>query len=185
MKNFYKITLALAVMLISSSSFAQDQKQATANLNVLLGNAYNIEINSLQKDVTISMEQASDFINGNSSQQTDHIQITSTGTYSVTVKADAANFVPQNGGATDIGVNNIYVVPQEGSLFVGNSNATDFGIKSVYLSGTNSQEILNVDAGERKRGFNIEYSIPATRTDNFLNKEADTYTTVVTYTLIP
>lgn len=184
MKTFYKITLALAVMLISVSSLAQ-QTEAKANLNVLLGNAYNIEINSVQSDVSILMNQTDHFINGNSSQQDDHIQVTATGGYAVTVQASAPNFVPETGAST-IGVDNIYLVPQLGSLLVGNPNAgQNVNITPGFLNGTTGFEILNVEAGERKRGFHMEYKIPTSKTDNFLNKEADTYTTVVTYTLIP
>lgn len=182
MKTFYKISLALAVMLISGSAFSQES-EAETTLNVVLADTYNMEIG--QETVTIPMNDADHFVNGSSSGlQQNHLQITATQGYTVEVEAETDLIL--DGGTEDIAVENVNVeVTSLGYDFTQNSGGvTGFNSSgAISLSPTDAQQVFSSDA-DLKRGYHVNYSIPASKASNFLNKTAGTYSTKVIYTLM-
>lgn len=185
MKNLNQILMALAVMFVSVSAFAQtNQGSADATLTVNLADAYNITLG--QTAVALSMNTAADFAGGSTSVESDHLQITATGTYTVTVETSSNVFNGPNDGAvaSTIGVSNVEVeVTALGTDLNGNSNQTPAFTSSNLSLSTTGQTILTGEP-DLERGYDVTYAIPATKTENFLGHDAGAYVTTVTYTLI-
>lgn len=140
-----------------------------------------------QPSVTINMSQPSHFIGGNSSgQQSNHVQVTSSTGYQVTVKASTQYF-SLNGNATSLPVNTIGVQAAIGSDLTNTGAPIPSGLTAspqVMLS-TVPATIVTSPTGEWGRGFHVNYVIPATQSPVYLNKAPGTYTTTVMYTLVP
>src|SRR5690606_32134681 len=114
------------------------------------------------------------------------VTVTSTTGYQVTVKSES-QFFSLSGSATTLPVNTIAVQTTLGTDFSGTSPSAPAGMvitPQVNLS-TTAGTIVNTPTGEASRGFNVNYTIPANQTSNYLNRTAGTYNTTVTYSLIP
>src|SRR5690606_10326830 len=109
MTKIFKIASIAIVALIATTASAQDNQ---TQLNVNLANAYSVVVNPTQNSVTIDMNLPAHFQNGNSSAaQADHIQVSASGDYEVTVFA-LGDLVA---GSETIAVNTVTVTPTAGT----------------------------------------------------------------------
>jgi len=158
---------------------------AQSQVNIIISQAQSIEV--LQPSVNISMTQASHYLNGSSSGvQSNHVQVTSTTGYQLNVRS-LTQFFSLNGSTTTLPVNSIAVQTTVGSDLTNTGTAAPAGLQvvsQVPLSAT-AATIATSPIGEGGRGFNVNYTIPANQTQNYLNKAAGTYSTTVVYTLLP
>ncbi len=158
---------------------------AETQVNVLIGQVLSIQVS--QPSVNIDMGLSTHFINGNSSaQQTNHIQITSNNGYEVSVRS-ASQFFSLNGNTSTLPVNTIMVQTTLGDDLTGTNSSPSSSLSvngSVPLS-TSDATVITSGEGESARGFHVTYSIPASQTGSYLNKEPGTYTTSIIYTVVP
>ncbi len=180
-KNIWNLFLLL---LCPITAIAQSIGSAQTQVNVTIAQVQSIQIS--QPTVNISMAQPYHFLLGNSSgQQSNHIKVSSSTAYEVTVKASTEYF-SHNGNSTTLPVNTIAVKTITGTLT--NSNAappTGLQVASQIMLSTLPTTIIKSPAGEWGRGFHVNYVIPETKSPSYLNREAGTYSTTIMYTLIP
>lgn len=177
MNKFFKNALVVAVSFTGVAAFAQTEDDVTLNVN--LANTYSIVVS--QPVVDIPMNTPAHFQSGSTSGvQADHITISATGEYEVTVQTSAEFF---SGPDADISTATVQVVPTLGSYTgPGTAPTVDRTYATPQLSQTENSFILG-DAGEISRSFNVEYKILQDDASAFLNHTAGTYTTTVTYTI--
>jgi hypothetical protein len=173
-------------MLFLPSAFTWAQiGSAQSQVNIIISQVHTIQVS--QPSVSIDMSDISHYISGSSSgQQTDHVKVVSSSAYQVTVKS-ATQYFSLNGGATTLPVNTIAVNTTTGSDLTGTNAQPPAGLvvtPQVQLS-TTAATIVNSPEGEWGRGYNVNYSIPQAMTPNYMNRDNGTYTTTVTYTLVP
>jgi hypothetical protein len=172
------------VLLFPVAAMAQSIGSAQTQVNVTIAQVQSIQIS--QPTVNISMAKPSHFLYGNDSgQQSNHIKVSSSTAYEVTVKASSEYF-SHNGNSTSLPVNTIALKTVTGNLT--NSNAVPpAGLKVVpqIMLSTLPTTIIKSPVGEWGRGFHVNYAIPETKSPNYLNRESGTYSTTIMYTLIP
>lgn len=172
------------LLLCPIAALAQNIGSAQTQVNVTISQVQSIQVS--QPTVTINMTQPSHFIQGNASgQQSNHVRVSSSTAYQVTVKANTAYF-SHNGNSTTLPVNTVAVKTATGNLTNSNT-APPAGLQvapQIMLSALPTT-IITSPTGEWGRGFHVNYVIPETKSPSYLNREAGTYTTTVTYTLIP
>lgn len=176
--------LFLLLLLCPIAVLAQNIGSAQTQVNITIAQVQSIQVS--QPTVNINMTQPSHFILGNSSGiQSNHVRVSSSTAYQVTVKASTQYF-SRNGNSTTLPVNTIALKTTTGNLT--NSNAAPpAGLQvapQVILSALPTA-IITSPSGEWGRGFNVNYVIPETQAPSYLNREAGTYSTTVMYTLIP
>lgn len=163
---------------------AQNIGSAQTQVNITIAQVQSIQVS--QPTVNINMTQPSHFILGNASGlQSNHIRVSSSTAYQVTVKASTEYF-SHNGNSTPLRVNTIALKTTIGNLT--NSNATSpagLQIAPQIMLSTLPTTLITSPAGEWGRGFHVNYVIPETKSPDYLNREAGTYSTTVMYTLIP
>lgn len=174
------------LLFLSCPFFAFSQiGSAETQVNVLIGQVISIEVT--QPSVNIDMGLSTHYINGSSSgQQTNHIKVTSNNGYEINVRATTEYF-SLNGNMTTLPVNTIMIATSLGDDLTGSGSAAPASLQinnPVPLS-TSNTNIVSSGEGESARGFHVTYSIPASQTSNYLNKEPGTYTTNVIYTVVP
>ncbi len=158
---------------------------AQSQVNIIISQVHTIQVT--QPTVSIDMSEISHYTSGNSSgMQADHVKVVSSSAYQVTVKASTQYF-SLNGGATTLPVNTVAINTTTGSDLTGTNTSPPAGLvvtPQVPLSAS-AVTIVNSPEGEWGRGYNVNYSIPQSMTPNYMNRENGTYTTTVTYTLVP
>ncbi|ALM47790.1 hypothetical protein AMR72_02065 [Flavobacterium psychrophilum] len=182
MNKFFKTAALAAILLSANSIIAQDSKTGTTTLNVNLGSVLAIEV--ANPSVTIQMTTAAHLRDGNSSSElSDHVKVTATEGYTVTVQAstDLTN------GGVEIPVSTVKIKTEKGS-YLGASGSTaptttpTFPTTEPALSATAPVQIIESSTGDF-RGFNVTYTIPAEETPAYLDKATGVYTTTLTYTI--
>ena len=168
-----KTFIAAIITLITVSGYGQGA--ASTNLKVQLQSIQSIRINEAQSDVAISLATASEYMNGKSSSQADHIEIMSNSNYEIKVSA-STNLI---GDAGSIDINTVTVTPTLGS--VGGATEGNIQLNPVALS-LNDNTIVQSFQGDAQRSFNIQYQLAGG--EEYLNKPAGTYSTLVTYTIL-
>jgi hypothetical protein len=164
---------AIITTLITVSGYGQ--VVAGTNLKVQLQSIQSIRINEAQSDVAISLATASEYMNGKSSNQADHIEIMSNSNYEIKVSA-ATNLI---GDTASIDINTVTITPSLGS--VGGATDGNIQLNPVALS-LNDNTIVQSFQGDAQRSFNIKYQLSGG--DEYLDKPAGTYSTLVTYTIL-
>ena len=178
MNKILKNAFLVAVSLAGVSAFAQDDTD-DVTLNVNLANSYSITV--AQPTVSIPMNTPAHFQSGSTSGvQANHITISATGDYEVTVESTTEFF---SGPDTDISVSAIQVVPTLGTYSgPGSAPAVTHGFSTPQLA-LAENVLVTGDAGEISRGFDVEYKILPASAPAFLDHTAGTYTATVTYTI--
>ncbi|MGE4586049.1 MAG: hypothetical protein AB7D05_01770 [Mangrovibacterium sp.] len=172
-KNKIKLkTALLAGIMLTGVQWAYAQTTADqVNLNVKLVTVQNIAVNSAQETVTLIFDEAGDYINGVSENQSGHLIVTSTSGFQVKVSASG----DLNYGTNTIPVKTISVEPSgaagEGESFTPQS-----------LSTTEAQ-IISSTYGKAGKSYDISY-VSAGGSD-YMDIPSGTYTTTVTYTISP
>lgn len=183
MKTLLKLACIAFLMLYPAAAFSQ--ASGISQVNIIIAPAQSIQVQ--HPTVNIQMTQASHYAAGSSSgQQANHVRVTSTTGYQVTVKSQT-QFFALNGNATTLPVNTIAVQTTLGSDLSGSNSAPPSGLvitPQVMLT-TPGNTIISTPTGEANRGFHVNYTIPANQASNYLNRDAGTYNTTVTYSLMP
>lgn len=175
-KPRFKLFAALLVLTVSGIQAVHAQQPSDdVTLQVTLVAVQNISVNAGQTTVTLTFEEAGDYLNGVTSSQPNHLEVSSTGLFQVAVKASDINLV---NGSNTIPVNTITVTPGYGT------GGTDPGAipAAVSLTG-NDQIILDSNDGTAQAFYNVTYD--ASGGADYINKPAGIYTTTVTYTISP
>jgi len=160
-----KKVLVLAIALIGFNAFAQNEVTLTVNV----ADTYSLVIDGAP---TIAMNTPAHFQDGNSVTLGNHITVTASGEYALTVRADQNNFASVQGNT--VGVNNVRV---------STSNANFVGTP-VTLSDA-AQNLATSAVGQINEAYEVTYTIPSGNTSAFLGLGEDTLTTVLTYEVVP
>lgn len=164
----------LAPLFLLFSFVLSAQNSAQSNLNVILKPIQSIKINDQQQHVNLSFETVEDYTKGKISNQADHIEVMSSGTYEIRVVAQATLMHD----ADEIRVEHIGLNPSLGAIGDFRDNIT---LLPVSLS-MRERNMIQSNAGDVKRTFNVSYKMNAS--DELLNKPVGTYSTVITYTIL-
>ncbi len=169
-----KLLAAVAAMAVTGiQTLNAQQLNDDVTLNVTLVAVQNISVNSGQTTVTITFNESSDYLNGVSSPQLAHLEVSSTDDF--VVKVSTASDLSD--GSNTIPVNTITVTPVYASGTDPGATAT-----AVALS-TTATTILSSTNGTTKALYDVTYD--ASGGSDYVNKPAGTYSTMVTYTISP
>lgn len=172
---FLKMMKLAVVALFFITSIAAAQNEASATLNVYLNSIQSIRLNESQSDVAISLNTASEYINGKAVNQQDHIEIMSTTDYEI--KVSAATHLTGTAATIDIGT--VTLTPAYGAFGTPGSGAID--LMPVTLS-LNNNTLIHSSVGDTQRTFNVQYRVSGG--EEYLNKPQGTYTTTIIYTIL-
>lgn len=180
MKFFSKLGLIILTCFLFNNANAQNDY---ATLNVTLQAIQSIQVNPTNKVVNLAIANATDYTTGKSSGAlTDHLQVLSTGLFTVSVKASGAltNGTPAN----DIPLSALTLTPALGS-----STTTLTGQVYNTLAGTlttTDQAFIKATNGTSSAKYTVNYALaPGTGGNNLINRPAGTYSTTITYTIAP
>lgn len=178
MKNTILLSFALLLGIVVN---AQTPATDVVTLNVNLSPIQSITVNSLQKTVDLDYVTATDYADGVTLEQANHLEVYSTEGFQVSVKSAGTELT--NGSAVDgnIAASDIKITATDGTAAITNAvyNST------VSLSAEN-QAILSTTKGAVNRNVNITYG--AAGGDEYVDKyiagqNPTTYTTQLTYTI--
>jgi len=177
--KFYTVVLAIAMLTGIQASYAEgDQTSDNVTLNVTLEQVQSISVNTNQKTVNLVFQSASDYQDGVSSTQVDHLNVSSTTSFQV--KVTALGDLSNSTSGDAIPVSTITVTPTVSSGYSGPAEET---LTGTSLS-TSDQGIINSGTnGTVETHYDVEYK--ASGGENYINKSVGTYTTTVTYTISP
>ena len=158
MKRLFTITL-FCIMLFSM----QAQQSDNVTLNIILRPIQNITVNPLQKTVDLIYDSAEKYEQGDSSRQTEHLEIFSSGGFAVQVSGTSFEM------DGDIKIIADPVQP----------NPT-YSFTPVDLNQTPTDLIIGGRGGRQK--FNVTYDNSG-GANKYFDKEYKTYTSEITYTI--
>ena len=158
MKRLFTITL-FCIMLFS----IQAQQSDNVTLNIILRPIQTITVNPLQKTVDLVYDSVDKYEQGNSSRQTEHLEIFSSGGFAVQVSGTSFEM------DGDIKIIADPVQP----------NPT-YSFTSVDLNQTPTDLIVGGRGGRQK--FNVTYDNSG-GANKYFDKEYKTYTSEITYTI--
>lgn len=174
------ILISILVTTIAAAQTPSAGSSGSVTLSVRLSPIQTLLVNSSQKDIDLVYSDASDYKNGVSSEQKDHLKIFSTGAFTINVHSSADD-IKRNEGSESIAANTLTVKAAAGA-----SNAmADATVGEVNLS-TTATNIISSGVGGVDKNFNITYSGMGADTyvDKYYNNESPTvYSTTVTYTI--
>lgn len=150
---------------------ANAQSSGQANLTVDLSNVVALTVSS--PNVAIPFNTATHYQSGNTATQNNHISITSTGSYTVKVKALSANLTD---GSNNIPVSTIGITP---TIASGGSPT----LSNVSSLTTTNQTFATSSSGTLATVFNIQYA--ASGGTDYINKPAGNYDVTIEYTIEP
>lgn len=170
-----KLTLLLIVVFNCVTYTVYSQSNSSTNLNIHLNDIQSIKVNENQSNVSLSLNNSSDYINGKSTNESDHIEIMSSSNYEIRVSA--ASNLTSEGATIDIGT--VTVTPTQGNI--GGDSQGNINLSPTTLSLTDNT-LVQSNSGDIKRSFNIEYHVSGG--EEYLNKPTGTYSTLITYTIL-
>jgi hypothetical protein len=160
--------------------FASLNAQQTVTLNVRLKPIQTLVVNNAQKIVNLDYATKDDYVNGVSSNNADHLNIYSTGGFTVKVKSATAAL--QNGGGKNILANTIQIKATAGSEPITGAQYA----QGALLSANETTLVTSAVGGVDKK-ISIEYKGAGANAylDNYIAGQNPTvYTTELTYTII-
>jgi hypothetical protein len=169
-----RILFIILFFSLSCPNSIYGQSSAGTNLRVELQSIQSIKINEGQNEVAVTLASASDYTNGKSSVQPDHIQIMSNSDYEIKVSA-ATNLIG-TGGTIDIGT--VQLTPSQGSLGLP-STALQLNPVALALS---ENTLVHSSQGDAQRSFDVKYKVSGG--ESYLNMPPGSYSTLVTYTIL-
>ena len=125
----------------------QAQKSASVSLNIKLHQIQTLIINPSQETVTLDYQTKSDYENGVTSKQADHLSVFSTGGFEIKVKA---NDLTNNGRS--ISAQDVLIQPYDGS-----NTLSGVTYQSINLNSSETLIISSDKAGVDKT-FSVDYS---------------------------
>jgi hypothetical protein len=177
MKNFYLSAAFLLVFALGAK--AQTSQTGTTNVHVQMNDVMSITVN--HADVYLRFLQAADYVDGVTSPQSAHLTVTSNKAYNLNVSA-AGNLAGGVVGNTDFLSPGVIAV----SLPLDGNNTSLGGTRTAVAElATTNGALISAATAAAGKSIDVLYAVPSTvsRTNKILGKVADTYTTVVTYTL--
>ena len=175
------VLLILSSILGVSALYAQS-KSATTTLNIKLQPIQTIIVNGNQTEVDIVYNTKNKYNNGVSVTEKDHLQVFSTGGFTVSVKS-GGDFINTKGGSID--AKDVLVSATEGTK--SNEGSTEYAPATGLK--TSSNNLITSNQGGRDLTFNVTYNNAAGKSDNYINKyfakdgTESVYTAIVTYTI--
>ncbi len=176
-----KQILAAFALLMGLSSFAQTNSE-NVTLNVRLKPIQTLVVNPAQKIVNIDYVSKSDYAQGVTVPNPDHLTVYSTGGFQVKVKSASANL--QNAAAGSNGTiasNSISIIAEAGTEPVIN------GVYTPQLLTGDDKLIVSATTGGVDKNISVSYK--GAGADTYLNnyvagQNPTVYTTQVTYTIV-
>jgi hypothetical protein len=179
MKKIYLIAGFSLLMAIGAKAQTATPQTGTTNVHVELQDVLAIAVNNA--DVNLRFLQASDYTTGITTAQPSHLTVTSNKPYTLNVSA-AGNLSGVVAGNADILEPGVIAIslPTTGN----NTNLGAVPTPVTALTTINAPLVTNATAAASKP-IDVLYAVPASvsTTNKILGKKADTYTTVVTYTI--
>ncbi|MGY0038939.1 hypothetical protein [Pedobacter sp. NJ-S-72] len=155
----------------TASSFPTTLPSKTMNSSVQVNVSNLMELIVEDPSVTLTVNTTANYQQGVTTTMPNHVKVSSTVPYNVTVKANSS--VLSSSGGIQIPVGVITIEGMTGQT----------GITPVVLSASPQQIITSADP-TIDRFLNLQYRIPSTQTSNLLNKTAGSYNTTITYTIV-
>lgn len=177
MKNLF----LTAITVIGFAFTAQAQNSGNVTLNVKLHPIQTLIVNPSQNTVNLNYHTTTDYANGVSSAQADHLTVYSTGGF--TVKVESASDAISSAMATNsntLAANSIQVAANAGSEALGGATYSEVNLSTA--GGT----LISSNTGGVNKKFNVEYK--GAEADQYVNlyyngENPTIYTTTVTYTI--
>jgi len=177
MKKFNLIAVILLFMVVGAK--AQDQTTASTNVNVELNDVMSIAVNN--SNVLLRFVNSADYLNGVSTPQPAHLTVTSNKAYTINVKATGnLSGTGSNNDILDAGVVAVSI-PSDGT----NNGSLGGTLTPVNALTTGDNTLITAATPVTAKNIDVLYTVPSSvsTTNKILGKTADTYTTVVTYTI--
>lgn len=186
-----KITLVLSfiVTALSTQVFAQT---ATTNpttgsdqvtLNVKLYPIINIEVASDQKTVDLVYDDIADYTDGVFNLRENHLKVNSTGGFTVSVKASAAQFTNSDGdNPKTLDTSLIKLTAAAGTGATAGAN-----VESNLALSTTAVPLISNTVGGFGQFFDVTYAAPAGLIDHYKKQDGQAYTqftTTVIYEIV-
>ena len=155
----------------TASSFPATLPSQTMNSSVQVNVSNLMELIVQDPSVTLTVNTTANYQQGVTTTKPNHVKVSSTVPYNVTVKASSS--VLSSSGGVQIPVGVITIEGMTGQT----------GVTPIVLSAS-PQAIITSANPAIDRLLNLQYRIPSTQTSNLLNKTAGSYSTTITYTIV-
>lgn len=155
----------------TASSFPATLASQTMNSSVQVNVNNLMELIVQDPSVTLTVNTTANYQQGVTTTMPNHVKVSSTVPYNVTVKASSS--VLSSSGGVQIPVGVITIEGMTGQT----------GITPIVLSAS-PQAIITSANPTIDRLLNLQYRIPSAQTANLLNKNAGSYNTTITYTIV-
>lgn len=165
------LLLTFGALLISSIGFSQTDQ---ATLNVVLADIQSITVEAGQTTVALTLDNATKYASGTSVAQADHLAVVSTSDFDIT--AVASQELTKTGEANTIPVSTVTLTASAGT------NTPDGTMNPVALSTTAVNLVVGASA-DLDAFYNVDYAVSGG--SEYLNQPTGTYSTTITYTLVP
>ncbi|SHG03857.1 hypothetical protein [Dysgonomonas macrotermitis] len=175
------LTAVLAIVgLFGVVTVANAQTTGSVTLNIKLNPIQTLVVNSKQTTVNLDYKTKSDYANGVSVDQADHLTVYSTGGFQVKVKAAGSQLT---GKANNIDASDVILTASNGTSALSNSAS----FSSAHLS-AQDQVIVSSTKGGVDKTINVNYAAKGDNNkylDYYQNTENPTvFTTTLTYTIV-
>ena len=155
----------------TAASFPATLPSQTMNSSVQVNVSNLMELIVQDPSVTLTVNTTANYQQGVTTTKPNHVKVSSTVPYNVTVKASSS--VLSSSGGVQIPVGVITIEGMTGQT----------GVTPIVLSASPQAIITSADPAI-DRLLNLQYRIPSTQTSNLLNKTAGSYNTTITYTIV-
>ena len=155
----------------TASSFPATLPSQTMNSSVQVNVSNLMELIVQDPSVTLTVNTTANYQQGVTTTKPNHVKVSSTVPYNVTVKASSS--VLSSSGGVQIPVGVITIEGMTGQT----------GVTPIVLSAS-PQTIISSANPIVDRLLNLQYRIPSAQTSNLLNKTAGSYNTTITYTIV-
>lgn len=153
----------------ATSAYPAATTNKTVNMRVVVSDLSELSIST--SSINMQLSTAANYKNGIFLDVSNHLTVSKTTPYSITVMATDANL--KLGTTSTIPVNILSIGPAAGQ-----SN-----VNTISALTTSPQQLVNGSAPTIDRNIGIRYAINASQTQALLNKPAGIYSTTITYTL--
>ncbi len=176
--DFILMMLCAPTAMFSQIGFAE------TNVNIVIAQMQSIEISHLS--VSIDMNQALHYLSGSSSGLLqDHIRITSSAGYQVTVRSDSEFFL-YNGSSSTLPVNSIALGLYSGTDLSGPvTSPSEPVLLPIAAIPAQPLTVISCSSPGGSRGYNAEYRISSQNAPVYINRLPGIYSTTIVYTLLP
>lgn len=165
--------IAVAVFFIGSAAFAQSDQ---ATLNVILQDIQSITVNTTQETVNLTLSTVADYQDGVNVDQADHLTVVSTSGFNIT--AQASGDLTKTSELNTIPVSTVSLTATAGSTSPDGTMGSP-----VFLSATAPVTLVTGASSNLDAKYDMNFTVSGGT--EYLNQPTGTYTTTITYTLVP